>query len=139
MRNWTPVRKGDIYCSPACGADCTYGEYIEATKKAEQLAIKCSNEIGGKWEIRVSENLGWHYEVILSETNIAISYGGYLSKQGDYYTVGFSGGTPMQVSTHPETFKTPKEAFDAQTKLIKEESDKWNNRFEKINKALRGF
>jgi hypothetical protein len=131
-RNWTPIRKGDIYCSPACGANCTHKAYEEATGKAKKLAEKCTKEIGGEWEIRVHENLGWHWCVIQKKTNICISYGGYLS-QGDYYTVALGGGTPSQVSLHPQTFKSPKEAYDCQIQAIKEEAEVWNRILENAN------
>lgn len=123
---WTPIRNGLLYCAPACGAGCTYAEYQAAVNKAEALKKKCEKEIGGKWEIRVHENLGWHWSVIAPEINVSVDYGGYLGKHGDYYTAAFGGGTPSVVSTHPTTYKTPKEAFDAQINAVKQEADRWN-------------
>lgn len=54
---WKPVRKGSIYCSPACGGGCTYEAFLKASLEAEKLARRC----GKGWEPRVWENLGWHY------------------------------------------------------------------------------
>lgn len=56
---WTPVRRGAIYCSPACGGGCTWAAFQEATGNADALAKR----IGGGWKPRVWENLGWHYSV----------------------------------------------------------------------------
>lgn len=56
-RNWTPVRRGHLYCSPSCGGGCTHEAYLTAKLKAERLARQCGNG----WKPRVWENLGWHY------------------------------------------------------------------------------
>lgn len=135
--SWTPIRKGKTYCAPACGNGCTHAEYMRVVKSAEKLAKKCGKEIGGKWKTRVHENLGWHYSVYLENTGISISYGGYRGLGGDYYDVGFSGGTPSVVSLHPQTFKSPKEAFDAQIDLINQEAKKWNFMISQIKKAIK--
>lgn len=60
---WKPVRRGRIYCSPACGGDCTLAVFRAATAAAEKLAVK----LGEGWEPRVWENLGWHWEVLRGE------------------------------------------------------------------------
>lgn len=61
---WTPRRKGDIYCSPACGGEtkwgCTWAEYQAAKRAAKALC----DRIGKGWRPRVWENLGWHYSAI---------------------------------------------------------------------------
>lgn len=123
MRDWTPVRKGAIFCSPACGGGCKREDYEIAIIKANALAKRCTKEIGGEWVIHVHENLGWHWSVIQKKTNIKISKGGY----GNYYAAAFAGGTPIQVSLHPQTFDSPKEAYDAQVNLVKKEANKWNS------------
>lgn len=60
--SWKPARRGHIYCSPACGGNCTMGEYKSALKSAEALAKKC----GPPFKARVWENLGWHYDAVAS-------------------------------------------------------------------------
>ena len=55
---WTPVLKGDVYCSPACGGGCKKADFDSATEKAHALA----NTLGDGWEPYVWENLGWHFE-----------------------------------------------------------------------------
>lgn len=124
--SWIAVRNGDIYCSPACGARCTYKKYEKAVNDAENLVKICTETIGGIWETRVHENLGWHWSVIQKGTGIDISYGGYLAT-GDYYSVGLGGGTPAPISLHPKTFKSPKEAYDCQIEAIKKERNRWDN------------
>lgn len=62
-RDWTPKRRGKIYCSPACGLGCTHAEFMTATRKAKALVKR----LGAGWKPRVWENLGWHYEAVKGE------------------------------------------------------------------------
>lgn len=55
--NWTPIRKGAIYCAPLCGGSCTWSAYQRAKSNARVLA----KELGTGWKPRVHENLGWHF------------------------------------------------------------------------------
>ena len=55
---WTPKLAGEIFCSPACGANCTKKNFDEATESARVLA----SQLGYGWEPRVWENMGWHFE-----------------------------------------------------------------------------
>lgn len=57
-RRWTPRRRGHIYCSPGCGAGCTFAAF----ERAETEAAKLAKKLGRDWTPRVWENLGWHYE-----------------------------------------------------------------------------
>lgn len=54
---WTPVLKGETFCSPRCGGGCTKAEYDAALESANTLAAR----MGHRWEIEVWENLGWHF------------------------------------------------------------------------------
>lgn len=58
--SWKPVRRGGTYCSPACGAECKYTDYLEAKAEASALA----EVMGRGWKARVWENMGWFYEVV---------------------------------------------------------------------------
>jgi hypothetical protein len=61
-RDWKPVLKDGVYCSPACGGGkgiCDKSKYDLAVKKANALAKR----MGPGWKPRVWENLGWFYEV----------------------------------------------------------------------------
>lgn len=62
-RDWTPVRRGRVYCSPACGRGCTHAEFMTATRKAKALVKR----LGAGWKPCVWENLGWHYEAVKGE------------------------------------------------------------------------
>ena len=54
-RDWTPIRKENIYCSPACGYHCTYADYQKAVRESNFMIKK----LGKQWETKVHENLGW--------------------------------------------------------------------------------
>lgn len=54
-----PIRRGAVYCSPACGHGCLYADYIAASESAIRLAAAC----GPGWIPRISENLGWYFRV----------------------------------------------------------------------------
>lgn len=58
--SWTPERQGAMYCSPACGRGCTKKEHDEAKKAGARLA----KNLGAGWDVRVWENLGWHYSAV---------------------------------------------------------------------------
>lgn len=84
--SWIPVRRGTIYCAPACGGDCTYAEFLTATKKANALCTLLSRQTGHPWEPCVWENLGWHYKAVFTR--------GPLSVYGDIdtgYTANLDG------------------------------------------------
>lgn len=58
--SWKAVRRGEVYCAPACGGGCTRGAFELATKRAAALVQR----MGKGWKPDVWENLGWHYAVI---------------------------------------------------------------------------
>ena len=58
--SWKAVRRGDIYCAPACGANCTWAAY----QKALERGRLCADELGKGWTVYVSENMGWHTTVL---------------------------------------------------------------------------
>lgn len=72
--SWKPVRRGDIYCSPACGRGCTYREYLSAVAAAKKLA----KELPG-FKPHVCENLGWHYSVVARGGRVSVynNFGSY--------------------------------------------------------------
>jgi len=57
---WKPKRRGAIYCSPACGANCTWAEHQWAKREAKVLA----KHLGKGWEPRVWENMRWFWKVV---------------------------------------------------------------------------
>ncbi len=59
-RDWTAVRRGEIYCAPACGFNCTYAAYRAAIQKGKALAKRC----GQGYTYHVWENMGWYYNAV---------------------------------------------------------------------------
>lgn len=57
--SWIPVRRGPIYCAPACGGRCTWAAYQQALKASRDIARR----LGPGWEPNVWENLGWHFNL----------------------------------------------------------------------------
>lgn len=77
--SWKPVLRGEIYCSPACGSDCTRLAFDKAN--AEAMAVSARLKTHG-WRIRVWENMGWHW--CLTNTLCGLS----LHTSGPYYAKG---------------------------------------------------
>ncbi len=67
-KQWTPVKRGLIYCSPACGNKCTYAEFQKRKKEGVALAKK----LGKGWSYTVWENSGWHQKVISPTGDVEI-------------------------------------------------------------------
>lgn len=65
LDRWQPIRRGEIYCSPACGYNCTKASHELAQIRAERLAETLNRMAGGfsDWLPRVSENGKWNYYV----------------------------------------------------------------------------
>lgn len=59
MISWNPIRRGERYCSPACGAGCTLSQYEKAVSDSKKLA----KSMGNGWSTYVWENMGWHWRV----------------------------------------------------------------------------
>lgn len=59
--SWKPVKRGKLYCSPACGGGCTRAAFRAACDAAEACCLKMDRV--DLWEIHVWENLGWHWRI----------------------------------------------------------------------------
>lgn len=62
----TPIRRGEIYCSPACGRNCTKAQHELAMMRGEMLADRMNQQQGGwkDWQCHVWENSpGWCYDI----------------------------------------------------------------------------
>ena len=70
--SWKAVRRGDIYCAPACGARCTYEAYKNAVESAKATVKLMQPQKG--WKIRVWENLGWHWEIKKGNLEVHFSH-----------------------------------------------------------------
>jgi hypothetical protein len=86
-RDWTPVRKGSIYCSPACGARCTYKDFQLANRKAEALLARMKT---GGWKADVWENMGWHYALRHDTLEISLHGSGGLIGRPMYFLCGLT-------------------------------------------------
>lgn len=64
--SWTPRKRGPIYCSPACGFNCTHDAHLKAKRKAKSLADK----LGPEWKPDAFENMGWHYAARRGKCNV---------------------------------------------------------------------
>lgn len=84
MLSWKPKSRGAIYCSPACGCDCTYASF----KKANSDAAKLAKRMGRGYKPYVWENMGWHFKV----------YNGKI----EVYPRSFTGGFIVFIQTHPQ-------------------------------------
>jgi len=73
MANWDAIRVGRKYCSSACGGGCTFVAYQSAKRKAARLAKRLHKEVGGVWDVKVHENLGWWYRVQNKITHIEVT------------------------------------------------------------------
>jgi hypothetical protein len=108
--SWTPVLRGPIFCSPACGAGCSKAGYDLACKQSAALA----KHLGKGWHARVAENLHWYWSV----DNGGLSL--WPSSAGSYMVIlntrGFSfvkhGKNPRAI------IKAAIEALDAHIALI---------------------
>lgn len=71
-RDWTPILKDGVYCSPACGGGkgiCDKSKYDLAVKKSKALAKK----LGKGWKPYVLENLGWFWGASKGPCNVTPS------------------------------------------------------------------
>lgn len=67
-KGWIPVRRGERYCSPRCGCDCTLEQHQRAHRDGAALAKKMPG-----YTPRIWENGGWHHEIISKCRRIRIS------------------------------------------------------------------
>lgn len=72
---WTPVLRGDMYCSPGCGGRCKKADYDKAVEQAGFVAAA----LGYGWKPRIFENLGWHYEVNKGQATVTPNRNGGFS------------------------------------------------------------
>jgi hypothetical protein len=126
-RDWTPVKRGGIYCSPACGMGCTTEMYNKAMKDADALCKRAAKEVGGEWVPDVWENLGWHYAITLKGGDITIHTRKLNGKVVSYWVGSHRSGTPIHMSIKSDEELSLKEMVDLQLKIIKAEADKLND------------
>ncbi|MDD2892552.1 MAG: hypothetical protein PHF20_01365 [Halothiobacillaceae bacterium] len=64
---WVPVRDGNVFCAPACGAGCKYSDYQHAVNAAQAMI----NMLGHGWKPDIWENMGWHYRVFKGKVEVS--------------------------------------------------------------------
>lgn len=115
---WTPVRRGKLYCFPACGGGCTWAAYQKAKRDGELVA----RLLGSNWRARISENCHWFWCVELdsglndfvlsihpSEHKGKITYSALLGRRP-------GGDTAFHSTKH---FKNPRDAARNQMRLYR--------------------
>ena len=116
---WTPVLKGDVFCSPACSCGCKKADFDSATKKAHALA----HTLGDGWEPSVWENLGWHFEAKKRSATVTVD-----RDQGYTADVRFKMSDDVELCIS-ETRDCPREAVGAVVAEI-------NTRIASLKRAL---
>ncbi len=67
------MKEGGVYCSPACGNDCTYEAFDRANRMAKELAKSLTAKTGRQWHPNVWENLGWHWSAVCEGSRLTVS------------------------------------------------------------------
>ena len=108
---WRPVRKGDIYCSPACGGKCKFADYQHAFGAAKAMI----DMLGAGWEPEIWENCGWHYRVSKGDVEVSFSANDAFtaSIRINYIFDAYSG-------TISESSNDPREAVEKVTTRLNE-------------------
>lgn len=110
-RDWKPIKRGNTFCSPACGCGCTLESFDRVTKRSAEL-VKMMK--GSGWKAVVHENCGWHYCIVSGPVQVYESDTGFWSMvaaevDGKY---GASIWTHSTVETHDDPNEAVKEALD---------------------------
>lgn len=108
---WKPVRRGNRYCSPACGGGCTYEAYEEARRHCK-LLLDIMRTSG--WRMDVWENLGWHYALRHDKLDISISQS--RPDGNDYFLCG-----PIHLVGNIGHMKNPNWLVNAMMKNMRNE------------------
>lgn len=124
------LANGTIYCSPACGFNCTRKAFDDATISARLLC----ETMGKGWKPRVWENCGWHYEV--SNGNVHIHADIRQMGNGVQKLAGYSCffNTAIQAVTHS---RSPKMALRKAVDQIAEWTDQMITDRERILPTLK--
>lgn len=100
---WKPIKRGAIYCSPACGGKCSVATFNKATFDAKALAKK----MGPEWVPEVWENLGWHWSVEFGRASVRKS-------RDKTYICYFNGSKQFMCEA-----QTPKAAFSGAVMMLR--------------------
>ena len=109
MGNWKVVRKGKIYCAPACGGYCTLAQYRTMKKHAEKMC----KQLGKGWKPKLTHNLGWFCAVVKSHTTIHY----HDDRSGHNFAPEYSAWIEIEIGGH--TFQTINDHKDMKKALAK--------------------
>lgn len=127
--SWKPRRKGDVYCSPACGHGCTWEEYTAA--KRTGLKMLTSMRKPSAWRVHVWENLGWHVIIEHVKSNgrlsVCVSHSNNKNECRYYAMLSFSHARSSDARWPDLDSPTPQRAVDqilkAARRVVKRECD----------------
>ena len=117
--SWVPIHKGNIFCSPACGANCKYVDYVQANKRASAL----SKNLGGKWKSRVWENMGWFWNAVIEKGGV------YPYSRGEYWASLIMAGLQFHA-----VGRSPREAVQRALTLAEKKSRALSNDLVKMKR-----
>lgn len=129
---WVPVRKGEIYCAPACGRGCTWREYQAAQRSAKRMIKQLRNvptpfeQFDDEWEAYVRENLGWFSSV--SKGSISVYDHGHLYSAFLNVSGPWGGNLVVQARTPKEAVLSLLESAWVQSQPLV----KWVRRLEEL-------
>lgn len=107
--NWTPRKRGKVFCSPACGRGCTLAEHAKATKAAARLVKR----LGWDFQARVWENLGWHYEIVVGKFRIDEYWTHVGKRKVREYQASYNNSAEFRAER-----STPEAALDAVEQML---------------------
>ncbi len=112
--SWAPVRRGPIYCAPACGAHCTIFQFDHAGILANQTAMR----LGEGWKPTVHENMGWFAGVVDASGCWKIAIHEY---KGEVSFTAFLGDAGSAGGKWAESANTPEAAIEKVKKVARAE------------------
>ena len=108
--SWKPVRRGSVYCSSACGAGCTWLQYLEMREQGRTMRNLMDHP--KQWRVCVRENMRWYVllEHIPTDGRLTV----WIHRSGRY-SVLLSLDMPHAGDydwTDDKTFRSPQAAVD---------------------------
>jgi hypothetical protein len=117
---WTPVLRGETYCSPACGSGCTKSNYDHAVKKGGELKKRL---MGRNWKIHIVENMCWFFYATSGPLQVYETDGKFYCMCSDEPN-GQNGSLVWTSSCITHTFKDPNAAVKDTLNAVHKAIDK---------------
>lgn len=128
-KRWIPVRRGHIYCSPACGAACSYLEFVSVTRTAQAMV----KALGPGWTTHVHENMGWYGKAENGPLTVSRNDRGPAKTR--YACANYGDQT---VGWFKHDARTPREAVAGCVRKLRAKYREITRSMESINSAGRG-